>query len=294
MKNQDKQSDLAACDNTLFVTGRCNNRCLMCCQPPVEREEGDELLDGCRRLVEGAPCDLPQIAITGGEPTLLDGRLFDLIALIRHTLPRTEIQLLSNGRAFASEPFARRLAQVASDPRFIYVGVPLHSDYGGDHDGVTGVRGSFDETLQGLYNLALCEIPVELRVVVQASNYRRLPRMADFIFRYLPFVSSVAFMALEDRGWCRKNPSKVWVEPQQYMPLLRQAVLTLAGWQMEVKLFNYPLCLLPADLHPFACRSISPWKVRYLPLCEGCSLRAGCGGLFATSHRLFQGVEKKG
>ena len=32
-------------DNTLFTTARCNNNCIMCCQPPLNNDDIDELFE---------------------------------------------------------------------------------------------------------------------------------------------------------------------------------------------------------------------------------------------------------
>lgn len=35
--------DISSNDNTLFVTEQCNNRCIMCCQPPQTADDIDAL-----------------------------------------------------------------------------------------------------------------------------------------------------------------------------------------------------------------------------------------------------------
>ena len=39
MKQRD--IDIKSNDNTLFVTEQCNNRCIMCCQPPKRTNDID-------------------------------------------------------------------------------------------------------------------------------------------------------------------------------------------------------------------------------------------------------------
>lgn len=275
-------------DNTLFVTGQCNNRCLMCCQPPMKMNDVEELFQRNLRLIADAPNGLNEIGITGGEPALLGERLFELIKTIRKKLPEAIIHLLTNGRAFADAKYCERLKEEGGGK--VLVGVPLHSDYCGDHDAITRVAGSYNETLLGLYNLAACDISIELRVVVNRLNYLRLPKIAEFIAKNLPFVESVPFMAMEYLGYAYKYRQQIWIEPQDCMDSLEEAVTSLSDWKMNPLLFNYPLCLLPVLLHPFACRSISDWKTRYLPCCNSCSCKAHCCGLFATSKATFKGI----
>lgn len=280
--------DILSNDNALFVTGQCNNRCLMCCQPPVKRDDIDFFYEKNIHLINSAPIELPTIGITGGEPTLLGERLFDLIAYIREHLPNTHIQILSNGRRFADGAYAERLAQVAEG--MVIVGVPFHSDSPIIHDRIAGAKNAYNQTLIGLYNLAANNIDIELRIVLTKQNYQRLPQMARFLSKNLAFVSTVAFMAMEDIGYTIKNRDLVWIEPQEYMLELQQATIYLSQLEFDVSLFNIPLCLLPESLHPFAKQSISDWKNQYLEICETCINKAKCCGFFTTSNSVFQGI----
>ena len=280
--------DIQSNDNALFVTGQCNNHCLMCCQPPVNKDDIDFFYEKNIRLIDSAPIELPTIGITGGEPTLLGDRLFDLIAYIRKRLPKTHIQILSNGRRFADGAYAERLAQVAEG--MVIVGVPFHSDSPIIHDRIAGAENAYNQTLIGLYNLAANDVDIELRVVLTKQNYQRLPQMARFISKNLAFVSCVAFMAMEDIGYTIKNRDLVWVEPINYMPQLQQAVIYLSQLEFDVSLFKLPLCLLPENLHPFAKQSISDWKNKYLPICDTCTVKSQCCGFFSTSHSTFYGI----
>ena len=66
-------------DNTLFTTARCNNNCIMCCQPPLNNDDIDELFEKNVQIIKSAPKDIPIVGISGGEPTLLGDKLIDLI-----------------------------------------------------------------------------------------------------------------------------------------------------------------------------------------------------------------------
>ena len=172
--------DINSNDNALFITSQCNNRCVMCCQPPLLRNDLDGYFQKNKALIDSAPRELRSLGITGGEPTLLGDRLFELLRHIRTKLPETEIHLLTNGRAFADKEYARKLAECGEGK--ILLGVPLHADSAGDHDAITQVKGSFEETMLGLYNLGRYDIGIELRVVITKMNYP-VAEVAGF---YLP------------------------------------------------------------------------------------------------------------
>ena len=283
-----KRFDINSNDNTLFVTEQCNNHCIMCCQPPKRKDDIDRLFKENLHLVRTAPKELKILGISGGEPSLLGDKLFELLAEIRNSLPDTGIHLLSNGRAFANRDFTHRLKQVAGDK--VCVGVPFHSDYPGDHDLIAGAKGAYEETILGLYTLASEGIEIELRVVINRLNYARLPQMSEFINKNLPFVNWVAFMGMEKTGLAVRNLNKIWIEPIEYIPKLTEAVQRLYDWDIDVAIYNIPLCLLPNKYHQFAEQSISDWKVRYQPFCEGCALKEKCCGLFATSCEPYLGL----
>lgn len=274
---------LSSNDNALFVTAQCNNRCIMCCQPPCGRDDIETLYRRNLSLLEQMPKDLPELGITGGEPTLLGEKLFLLLKKIHEILPSTSVHLLSNGRAFSDFPYAEKLHMAS--PQTLLLGIPLHSDYSGDHDFLTRVPGSFDETMRGLYHLGEFGIRVELRILITRYNYRRLKKISDFLYRQLPFVDFVAFMGMEVTGWAVRNINRLWIDPVDYRDDLEEAVSTLSGWGMDCCIYNIPLCVLKESLYPYACRSISDWKVEFAACCEYCRQKERCCGLFRTSRR---------
>lgn len=274
--------------NVLFVTNQCNNHCIMCCQPPQKDDDFNFFFNQNVKLIKSAPKETKVVCITGGEPTLAGNRFIDLVSLVREELPSTDIHILSNGRSFINNDFIHRLKTAGGDK--IFVGVPLHSDYYRDHDIIAGAKGAFYETMLGLYNLADEGISIELRVVVNKLNYHRMPQLSKYIFKNLYFVSWVAFMGMEDTGLATKNANTIWVEPIDYTIQLCKAVKKLDDWDIPVAIYNIPLCLLPSEYHRFAAQSISDWKNLYLDICNECSVKDKCCGLFGTSKSIYKGL----
>jgi His-Xaa-Ser system radical SAM maturase HxsC len=268
--------------NALLVTERCNSYCIMCSQPPIERDDSyrvQELLQVIRLIDTNEPV----LGITGGEPTLLGPDLIELIASLKSSLPSTRVHILTNGRRFNDPDFARQVAAVGHDATVW--AIPLYSDGPEVHDYVVQRQGAFDETLHGLLNLARLNQRVELRVVIQQATVPRLPQLAHFIARNLTFVDHVAWMGLEPTGFARPNWKSLWIEPEDYTANLEAAVTRLDDVHMTTSIYNVPLCVLPERLHRFAARSISDWKNNYLPECDECSLRSQCCGFFASATR---------
>lgn len=276
-------------DNTLFVTSQCNNRCLMCCQPPIKTDDIDLCFSRNVEIIENSPIGITDIGISGGEPTLLGDKLPELIKIIRRKYADAHIHVLSNGRLFKEHTLVKSIKDAAVSN--ITVGVPLHSDYEKDHDIIAGIRGAYQETLYGLYNLYNYGIDIELRIVINKLNFTRLHQISEFIFKNLPFVSWVAFMAMEDTGYCIKNRDLIWCEPMEYANELEKAVMNLSSWNIDVSIYNIPLCLLNESIKQFARKSISDWKTSFLSCCDKCVNKSLCCGLFTTSRTPFKGIK---
>jgi His-Xaa-Ser system radical SAM maturase HxsC len=275
--------------NALFVTERCNNNCLMCSQPPKDREDTNELLHINRRLIPLIPPETPIIGITGGEPTLLGEDLFGLLELLRDHLPNTRVHLLTNARQFASREYTRRLASVQHPD--LVIGVPLYSDAAVHHDYIVQDHGAFDETMTGLHELARWDISVELRIVLHKLTVSRLVNWAEYIYRNLPFVVHVAFMGLEPTGHAAYHHEKLWIEPTDYQEQLADAIEFLSIRGMNVSIYNLQRCVLPPSIWRFARQSISDWKNKFIPECNSCSQRSCCAGFFqSTDNRHISAI----
>jgi His-Xaa-Ser system radical SAM maturase HxsC len=274
--------------NSVLLTERCDHYCLMCSQPPKERED-DWLLENACELVRLLPPSTPGIGFTGGEPTLYGERLIELLRLCRNLLPEAAVHVLSNGRRFADPAFASAWAEVRN-PRMM-VGIPLYGAEPALHDYVVQARGAFDETVRGIVNLGENRQRIEIRVVIHQQTAPALPEIAEFIARNLPFVEQVALMGLEMMGFARANVDQVWIDPLSYRQELREAVSLLARRGVKTMIYNHQLCLIDRELWPFAVRSISDWKNEYHPECDSCSVRERCGGFFfSAKYRVSKNI----
>lgn len=266
--------------NSLFVTEQCNSLCLMCSQPP--RNEDDRWRVGeLHSLLDLIDKEEEQLGITGGEPTLLGADLIRLIEHARTSLPNTQLHVLTNGRLFGDPNLAESL--ISSGSAHATWAVPLYSDVAAVHDEIVASPGAFVETLAGLYEMARRGARVEIRVVLHALSIPRLPQLASYIYRRMPFVEHVALMGLEPMGFAKTNRERLWIDPIDYRDQLADATHHLAARGMHVSLYNLPHCVLPEDLWKFARASISDWKNRDIPECNACSVRSQCAGFFASA-----------
>jgi His-Xaa-Ser system radical SAM maturase HxsC len=270
----------ASPNNGLLVTERCNSKCVMCSQPPRDVQDG-HLVDELRKVIRLMPPDTASLGFTGGEITLLHDGFISLLEDTRSFLPNTRVDVLTNARLLAYLRYAEKIASV-KHPDLILC-VPLYSDIDSLHDFVVQAHGAYDQTLRGIMNLARVGVRIEIRVVLHRYTAPGLPKLAEFVAMNLPFVNHVALMGLEMTGFTKANLEALWIDPLNYQSELVEAIERLDAARIRTSIYNHQLCLLPESLRHFARRSISDWKNTYMPECDGCRLRAECGGFFASA-----------
>ncbi|CAH0264199.1 hypothetical protein SRABI36_03550 [Pedobacter sp. Bi36] len=264
--------------NTILSTERCNSNCLMCSQPPRDKDDIPALYEIYKRAIPLIPKDCMELTISGGEPTLMGELFFSLLELITIELPDTEIHILTNGRTFAWNHMAQRLAKIQNHR--IMLGIPLYSDYADSHDYIVQAKDAFNQTILGLHNLARYGIRIEIRVVLHKASIPRLAKLSAYIYKNLPFSEHITFMGLEFTGYTPFNIEKLWIDPVDYTTELTKAVEYLSYRNMNVSIYNTQLCTIPEKLWAHCRKSISDWKNEYLPECQACEKLNDCGGLF--------------
>ncbi|MFW6016973.1 MAG: radical SAM protein, partial [bacterium] len=135
--------------NALFITGRCNSRCVMCPQPPVKEENDRHTLN--LKHIDLLPRETISIGITGGEPTLIGEKLFTIIKKIKTRLPKTKINILSNAIKFENLDYVKGFIKAINKNTIIEI--PLYSDIDEIHNEIVGSK-TFYRTIKGIYNLA--------------------------------------------------------------------------------------------------------------------------------------------
>ncbi|GMA99145.1 His-Xaa-Ser system radical SAM maturase HxsC [Pelosinus sp. IPA-1] len=267
-------------DHTVFITNRCNSRCIMCPQPPSnDPPDLQDINEKVLSLIKAG--SLQHIGITGGEPTVVLDQLCQTLVYLKSNFPNAFISLLTNGRRLSDFNLAKQVVAV-KNKKLLFC-IPLYADNDVQHDAIVGVPGAFADTIQGIYNLYRLGRRMEVRVVVMRQNFARLTAISEFIYRNMPFVAHIAFMGMEYTGEAEQHLEDLWVDPDEYSQQLYAAVWHLHRRGMNISIYNIPLCLLAEPLWRFARDSISTWKKNYLEPCNSCSVKEKCGGVFGTS-----------
>ncbi|GLO63464.1 His-Xaa-Ser system radical SAM maturase HxsC [Vibrio sp. MACH09] len=275
----------ASSSNMLFVTERCNHNCIMCSQPPKDVDDSWRIEESKAIVNLMDDNDSQVLGISGGEPSILGGSFVELIKHCKDFIPNTYLHILTNGTSFSEKKEVERLSSLKHEK--IIWGVPIFGSTPQLHDFHTQVEGSFDRTIHGLYNLALFNQVIELRVVLTKMVLQNIQDIAEFVQRNLPFVDSIALMGVEPTGYTRLNHQVVWCDIDSYSEQLKDAVNHMRACSVNVLLYNLPLCKLPEELHDIAVQSISDWKNVFVDDCFPCSKKDKCSGFFQSINAKF-------
>lgn len=272
--------DINSSQNAFLLTESCNCKCLMCPQPP-KRHDPNLLVDAENILTLLKGKKIECICITGGEPTLTGDLFFSFLSRCVTEHPESEIDILTNGKTFSHLDFVRKISSISTAN--VLFCVSLHSDIPYIHDKIVDNEGSFEKTENGIYNLAMCGLNIEIRHVVTKLNFKRLLSFAQHIYNYFPFCNHYAIMGMEFTGFAELNMNNIGISPHEYKDELTDTILYLNRRGMPVSIYNIPLCLCDDRVRCFARSSISSWKNTFLPECKGCSRKTECAGFFSTS-----------
>lgn len=261
--------------NTLLVTERCDQLCVMCSQPPKKTHvDRFALLEqACRLTSQGT-----LIGISGGEPTLFKSELFSLIENVLADRPDLRFHILSNGQHFDDDDVIR-----LRDPRWRQVawGIPLYAADDDLHDEIVGKRGAASALRQGFARLIMAGARIELRTVLVRQNIAALPALASFVSTYLQLIEQWSIMQLEHIGFAKNRWAELYYDHGADFGAIGEAVDRAELRGIAVRLFNFPRCTVPVAYRDLVVPSISDWKRRYAVGCEPCTQKAECSGFFA-------------
>lgn len=267
--------------NSFLVTERCNNYCLMCSQPPKDIDDR-WILDEIRKSLPLLDKATPTLTFTGGEPLSDWTDFISVLAECRDHLPKTAIQVLTNGRAFSRSEIVDAWRKL-NHPSLI-AAIPVYSAVDHLHDYVVQAKGAFDETILGILKLKDRGQRVEVRVVLHAQTAPAILETCRWLARNLPFVDHLALMGLENTGFAIANENLLWMDPVDYRDDLAAGVDALSAVGMNVSVYNLPRCVLNRSVWPYAVQSISDWKNGYVEECTCCTEKPRCSGFFTSGR----------
>ena len=112
------------------------------------------------------------------------------------------------------------------------------------------------------------------------QNYYQLPQLAYFVSKYFQWIEQWSVMQLESIGFAKIDWSRKFVDTSVFFDLLEDTISIARGTGVNIALYNFPTCTVPATHRDLCANSISDWKKKFLKTCEKCELRNSCTGFF--------------
>jgi His-Xaa-Ser system radical SAM maturase HxsC len=264
----------ASLHNTMLVTERCDQLCVMCSQPPKKSH-----VDRFAALTQAALLAPPKavVGITGGEPTLYKSELLQMLQHVLTRRPDVQFHVLTNGQHFDESDVSILRSR---DFRRVQWGIPLYARTAELHDLIVGKKGAFDRLQQTFAHLIYAGANVELRTVVLTTNVEHLPALAHYVVGRLSFIDAWSIMQLENIGFARARWAQLYFDHAKRFDPIAEAVETAVLHGVNARLFNFARCTVPNDFRQYAAPSISDWKRRYASACSTCTERDLCSGFF--------------
>ncbi len=262
--------------NTLLFTERCDQLCVMCSQPPKNKDYS-WIFPHYRNAVLLADNGI-QIGISGGEPTLYLDVLLKLLEEAASKRPDLSFHILTNAQHFTQNAVDRMKA-IHEEINVLW-GIPLYSHRSSNHDKIVGKDGAFEILLNNLFLLGAAGTEIELRTVLTAQNVLDLPGLAKFVATNIPFISMWAIMAMEPIGYAKANKEQLFFDHSEFPEPLVSALDYAELRNLQPRLYNFPRCTIPATHRQFCTDSISDWKKKFLADCSGCLEKTNCCGFF--------------
>ncbi len=167
----------------LAVTYRCNIECQFCyaaCrqvenddrEAMSEEELSAEEIKTLLRIIR-TEAEVPSVSFTGGEPTLRP----DLPELIFHASDslRMRVNLITNGTLID-----RRTAYILREAGLASAQVSIEAPFRELHDDITGSKGSFEASREGLLALKNAGVLVHPHTTLCSVNMPYIAQMAEF------------------------------------------------------------------------------------------------------------------
>lgn len=218
-----------------IVTGfACNNNCLFCSVGDklrsFDKSTGEVLADIDRAVLEKPE----EINFTGGEPTMRR----DILRLVRHArdLGVSEIRVTTNGRMFSYPEFTERIVKAGLTGAIFSV----HCPDAKLHDSLSGVKGSYDQTIQGLENFHPYNKVIDVNTVITSKTYQLLPKTMEMIRDH---IRSVCLIFPTIDGHLKENTDLI---PRMSVvkPYIHKAIDVLEKAGKQAWTLNYPVCFM--------------------------------------------------
>lgn len=275
--------DLSKGHIDLYLTGKCHQDCIAC---PQHRDARKYMFPYNEALLISNVLigQKSHINISGGEPTFNKNYFIEVLKTLQNNSPKSTLQILTNALSFSKQTFIEKMVSNGIIFEKLLFSIAIYGSNLTIQDKSTNVKGSFFLLKQAINNIAISGGKVELRIVINKINYKDLVNISNLIIdEYKNKITRVVFMGIEMSGVANEHSKDVWIPFEKHSEFLERAILNLLTNNINVFLYNYPLCYLPRKFWSLSKDSISYWKKKFLPECHNCKVKKNCAGFFEST-----------
>ena len=294
----------------------CNHKCINCPLSTFDRLHGeldrDGIINNVKKLSKNK--DNLHITISGGEPTL-NPNFLDVLKILGES--NSYITILSNSTTCKDENMVFDIIDSLGSSydlsRLNFVSA-IHSYDKDVHDSLTGVVGSFDETIKGLENLIKNNIHVIVKIILNKVSSMDLSKTIDFICSHFGSVVSLELCATDYAGRCGKNISELYICFKDLQLILENAIdnFEKKKYRTKLEIIETPLCLVDPYYWKYfqmgdkgsltyiapnnekennISESTSNCHTNYLE-CNNCDLKKYCSGIWESTYNIEKNKNK--
>lgn len=287
---------------------RCNHQCIMC---PLSNTDQINKAFTFNQVLESFQQENlnagDHVTLSGGEPTLVEF-LPELIRFLNQK--KIHVTLLTNASGFANRDYAEKIKACSDSSRFNVV-IALHSSNPKVHDYITGVQGSFYQSMLGVHNLIDVGINVTIKHIITGLTYKGLPSLAEMICKEFPPKVEVQFTSTDYSGKARNNTDRLVVRFNECREYLEKALHILSQECLipyHISMIEMPLCacnpkywryyrIIGDRLDYYLAPNVNnPHQIIYeiknkcapvYPECEECHVKCFCPGVWDSAYKLI-------
>ncbi len=219
----------------------CNNNCIHCLIGQEMRTKyRDRTTEEIKELLLEASKKTNYTIFIGGEATLRR----DFLELLEFAKSLgLNIHLETNGRMFSIKSFARRVFQI--DPNLDIV-MSFHHTCPNIQDKITGVKGSFKQSVKGMENIRKFgkggDGELGVICVITKLNYKNLSELVTFLNS--KSIDQLDFTLMRIGGDALENFDKIFVPIKEIQPYLFEAIKKSRKLDIRTKTYGFPFCTI--------------------------------------------------
>lgn len=203
----------------ISITGLCNNNCMFCLdggRPDKFHKDPDQIK---KEIKEAKDQGNTKLILSGGDPTIHPS-IIDFVQYAKK-LSYNKIQVITNGRMFASKEFTDKIIAAGLDE----VTFSIHNYNSKMHDYLTRVPGSFKQILKGVKNVFgnKKNMIVNTDTCITKSNYKYLPKIIKFIVEKVG-INEVNLMSMVPQGNAWRHRHKILYDYKKAAPYVHKVI----------------------------------------------------------------------